>query len=258
MEYDAATAEPRNVRSFAKSAFALYVLIFGVLVFIYWYNRPEPPPQLPPPMAMPINSAMLVNGEEVWFSAYLIRQSNFLRLRDVAYILNGTERQFDVGWDGAARAVIITTGVSYTPLGGEMARNYGEGRPLVPAASRIYFDGAQIYIAAYLIDGSYHFGLRDLARILNFNLSWQDRSIAISTTEGYADTWLGTIRVYGGTYEGEIFNGQPHGMGIMMWDSGYVFGGNWLYGMPYGYGWVMLTDGTVMHGRWENGDFVAQ
>ena len=44
-------------------------------------------------------------GEKKAFDAYNIEGSNYFKLRDLAYVLNGTDKQFEVGWDAAANAI---------------------------------------------------------------------------------------------------------------------------------------------------------
>ena len=66
-------------------------------------------------------SAVLVNGERVEFDAYNIAGNNYFKLRDLAYALNGTDKQFEVGYDAERNAVILTGGQAYTPVGGEMS-----------------------------------------------------------------------------------------------------------------------------------------
>ena len=44
-------------------------------------------------------SAVLVSGKVVAFNTYNIEGDNYFKLRDIAMTLNGTEKQFDIGWD---------------------------------------------------------------------------------------------------------------------------------------------------------------
>jgi len=64
--------------------------------------------------AIPTASAVLVNGKNISFDAYNINDNNYFKLRDLAYILNGAQKQFEVGWDGANNAISITSGKPYT------------------------------------------------------------------------------------------------------------------------------------------------
>ena len=53
--------------------------------------------------AKPTASKVLVNGKEVAFDAYNISDNNYFKLRDIALQISGTEKQFEVQWDEAAR-----------------------------------------------------------------------------------------------------------------------------------------------------------
>ena len=61
-----------------------------------------------------------VNGEAVNPQVYNIDGNNYFKLRDVAYLLNGTTSSFDVTWDSAKNAVNLLAGQSYTVVGDEM------------------------------------------------------------------------------------------------------------------------------------------
>ena len=52
--------------------------------------------------ANPTASTVLVDGENVAFDAYNIADNNYFKLRDLAFTLSGTAKQFEVGWDGAS------------------------------------------------------------------------------------------------------------------------------------------------------------
>jgi len=88
--------------------------------------------------ASPTASTVLVNGSEVAFDAYNIANNNYFKLRDLAYTLNGTEKQFEVGWDGANNAISLTSGQPYTTTGGEMTGKGGGAKEAAPTDSRIY------------------------------------------------------------------------------------------------------------------------
>ena len=59
----------------------------------------------PSPVAIPTTSKILVNGKSVTFDAYNINGSNYFKLRDLAYVLNGTQKQFEVTYDAEKKAV---------------------------------------------------------------------------------------------------------------------------------------------------------
>lgn len=71
--------------------------------------------------AAPTSSTVLVNSEAKTFEAHTIDGYNYFKLRDLAFVLSGTQAQFEVGWDGANNAITLTSGQPYTAAGGELA-----------------------------------------------------------------------------------------------------------------------------------------
>lgn len=138
--------------------------------------------------ATPNRSSVLVDGTVTAFDAYTINGYNYFKLRDLAYILNGTQKQFSVGWDGTNMAISIATSQPYTPVGGEMAVSGStQAKAATPSASSVYIDGKQIQFSAYTIGGNNYFKLRDVAACIDFGVSWDSAtsSIKIETTTGY-------------------------------------------------------------------------
>ena len=138
-----------------------------------------------------IVSTVLVNGVAHEFDSFLIMDNNFFKLRDLAYVLSGTEKQFDVGFDNETSTVILTTGLPYTLIGGEMAgRHMGyvgknvqySGRP---SMHRILLDGVEISLSAYnMVDNNY-FRLRDMGYALDFFVDWDGSNVIIDTSRGF-------------------------------------------------------------------------
>ena len=62
----------------------------------------------------PSASTVLVDDKNVAFDAYNIADNNYFKLRDLAYTLSGSAKQFEVGWDGANNAISLTSGQPYT------------------------------------------------------------------------------------------------------------------------------------------------
>ena len=135
--------------------------------------------------ATPIASAVIVNDTEVEFYAYEIYGNNFFRLRDLAYILSGTEKQFDVAWNGELNAVVITSGQSYTVIGGEMALGNSTGSfTPTPSDNGFILDGEGIILTSYLINGNNFVRLRDVGAVLDFWVGFDGR-VLIDTSYPY-------------------------------------------------------------------------
>lgn len=140
--------------------------------------------------AAPTASKVLVNGKEISFEAYNINGSNYFKLRDLATVVSGTAKQFEVTWDGEKNAINLITGKAYTPVGGELAVSANpETQKASPTASRIYVDGQQVQFTAYTIGGNNYFKLRDIAKVINFGVTWDEQTstIGIVTSSSYSD-----------------------------------------------------------------------
>jgi hypothetical protein len=141
-------------------------------------------------IATPTASKVLVNGKDTAFDAYLIDGSNYFKLRDLAFVINGTQKQFQVGWDGANNAISLTSKTAYTPVGGEMARSTTTGNKTPTAtSSKIFLDGKEINLTAYLIDGNNYFKLRDIMKIFDVYVGWDGATstITLDTSRSYED-----------------------------------------------------------------------
>jgi len=140
--------------------------------------------------ATPTTSAVLVNGFDVAFDAYKISGNNYFKLRDLAYALSGTEKQFEVEWDAAKKAIRLTSGRPYTPVGGEMASKGVVKKTPKPTASKIILDGQEVSFTAYNIDDNNYFKLRDIGEAFDFGVGWDEakNTITIDTSKKYAET----------------------------------------------------------------------
>lgn len=133
---------------------------------------------------------------------YGIKGDNYVKLRDIAYILNGTEKQFEIGFDSAINAVSLTSGKPYTAVGGEISdiniSDVSSGSAhithAIPADVKIYLNGREISLTAYNIGGNNYFKLRDIAKVLDFKVmnvvSDADdakNTVAIYLNEKYTD-----------------------------------------------------------------------
>ena len=138
--------------------------------------------------AVPTSSIVLVDSKEVSFEAYNINGNNYFKLRDIAMVVNGTDKQFQVGWDGEANAISLTTGESYTAVGGELQVTDDKvDKTANPNTSKVYLDGKEVNFTAYNIGGNNYFKLRDVAAIIDFGVTWDGNTntIGIDTSIGY-------------------------------------------------------------------------
>ena len=151
-----------------------------------WGNDTTPTAPAPK-SAAPTSAAVLVNGAQKSFDAYSIDGNNYFKLRDLAYVLSGTEKQFEVGWDAGANSIELTSGQPYTAVGGEMAAGNAQVKNAVPSAAKLLLNGEEVSLTAYSIAGNNYFKLRDIGELIDFGIGWDaaSRTITIETSTGY-------------------------------------------------------------------------
>lgn len=138
---------------------------------------------------------ILLDGKSVTLQAYALKDSsggltNYVKLRDMAWYLNGTQAQFWVGWDQSG--IYLTTHWRYTPNGSELSTPFSGDRAYREGTGKTYVDTkAQELSSIVLTDdqgGDYtYFKLRDLGRYLGFNVSYINGQVVVNSSEPYSD-----------------------------------------------------------------------
>ena len=137
--------------------------------------------------AIPTPSTVYVDGKVVSFEAYNIGGYNYFKLRDIAFVLNGTEKQFEVGYDAQTKDIALTSGEPYTAVGGEMAAGNNAAKEAIPTESVVVFHNWRLDLTAYNIGGNNFFKLRDLMVMLGVYVGYDDttKAITLDTSKGY-------------------------------------------------------------------------
>lgn len=136
-----------------------------------------------------ISSRVLVDGNDISFDAYNINGNNYFKLRDLATVVSGTTKQFEITWDGEKNAINLVSGESYTEVGGELAKGDGRDKTGGLNTAKIYKDGGEIQLVAYNIDGNNYFKLRDIAGAFNIGVTWDEitSTVEIDTLMDYVE-----------------------------------------------------------------------
>lgn len=77
---------------------------------------------------------------------------------------------------------------AYIPVGGELSiSEMPIQKEAVTTGSRVYLDGREIQFAAFNIGGYNYFKLRDIAKALDFSVTWDEKTgtIGIDTSQTY-------------------------------------------------------------------------
>lgn len=139
--------------------------------------------------AKPSLFKVFLNGFEVDFDAYDINNNTYFKLHDLAYVLNGTEKEFDVAWDDVKKAIIITSDMHYTPIGGEMSEKTKESKIPLVTDMKVYLDDEEFDFTVYNIDNNMYFKLSDVAEMVNIYVEYDDnaKTIILKTNREYVD-----------------------------------------------------------------------
>lgn len=137
--------------------------------------------------ATPTASKIMLDGKSVTLDAYTINANNYCKIRDVAKLLNGTGKQFEVVWDKKLQAISIISNHAYTPVGGELAKGDGINQTATLNTAKIYLDGKEVSLTAYTINGNNYIKLRDLGQTVDFGGSYDSATgaVQIDTEKGY-------------------------------------------------------------------------
>ncbi len=157
-------------------------------------TAPAAPTQPSGNLAYASTQTVLVDGKAVNFEMYALKDANgnptnYIKLRDIASVVNGTAAQFEVGWNGA---VNIETGKAYTANGSEMKTPYSGDRAYKSADSATTVNGGAASLEAIVLTddngGAYtYYKLRDLGMALGFNVGWSvEKGVFVETDKPYS------------------------------------------------------------------------
>jgi len=137
-----------------------------------------------------------IDGKAVEFQMYALKDengnpTNYVKLRDLADILDGTAAQFNVVWS-ADTGVGIETGKAYTSRNGQEGKTpYSGNRSYVKGAETTQVDGQAVELQSFKLTDdnggqSTYYKLRDLGQALGFNVGYADgKGVFIETDKAY-------------------------------------------------------------------------
>lgn len=142
-------------------------------------------------LAYASTQTVTVDGKPVEFQMYALKDANgndtnYIKLRDMAYILNGTKAQFSVDWNGS---IVLTTGAAYAANGSEMSTPFSGNRAYKGGPQTVKINGKDTTLDAVVLtddagSGYTYFKLRDLGNALGFKVDWTAQQGVIVETGG--------------------------------------------------------------------------
>ena len=139
--------------------------------------------------ARPSTNVVYVDGVKANVAAYKINGNNYFKLRDIAAIVNGSEKQFEVEWDGANRRIDLTSGEPYTSVGGELGTIGSGTKSANPSNDVIYKDDVKMDYTGYKIGGNNFYKLRDVCQSFDIGVEYDNATqrVDILTDESYVE-----------------------------------------------------------------------
>lgn len=116
--------------------------------------------------------------------AYNINGNNYFKLRDIAQLLTGSAKTFDIEYDASTNSINMLSLFDYTSVGGELTKGDGKTRNAAVSTAFLTYDGVPVSVACYNIDGNNYFKLRDVTDVLDCKVEWDNENqlIKIITT----------------------------------------------------------------------------
>lgn len=116
-----------------------------------------------------INQKLTVNDKESTLTTYEIGGDSYVKLRDLAMLLSGTNSEFGISYDNGTRVITVDTDKEYKPIGGELASQNSYDGSMVVSNQSLVIDGKIANVTSYNLAGNNYFRLSDIASYLGFD-----------------------------------------------------------------------------------------
>lgn len=113
-----------------------------------------------------------LDGEEVMVGAYDVEGYNYLKLRDIAAILNGKKCQFSVGYDEPTKLISVELAKAYEKVEGDLAEIKDEKAKAIVSVKKILVNGEEKEVKTALINEYNYMQLRDLGSLVGLGVNY--------------------------------------------------------------------------------------
>ncbi len=130
-------------------------------------------------IAVPKNVSVLIDGKTEKLAGYNVEGQNYFSLRDFAYLLNGSSKQFNITYDAKEKAIHLWKGKAYSVNGTELKAGNSVEKEATSLASTLFLDNSRIKFTAYSVEGINYFRFSDIMQIFNVYASYDYSKSAI-------------------------------------------------------------------------------
>lgn len=142
---------------------------------------------------------LTLDGKDVKVGFYNISGSNYIKLRDLAAIFNGTEKKFDISYDKKNNSFIILKERDYKKVKGDLEEIKDEKAEATMSVKKVLInynpEGSEIYqeksAQTALINGNNYLKLRDLADLIDFGITFNKETNTIEILSNWTDKTFG-------------------------------------------------------------------
>ncbi|MDD7339972.1 MAG: hypothetical protein PUG50_05275 [Eubacteriales bacterium] len=113
-----------------------------------------------------------LDGEEVMVGAYDVEGYNYLKLRDIAAILDGKKCQFSVGYDEPTKLISVELAKAYEKVEGDLAEIKDEKAKAIVSVKKILVNGEEKEVKTALINEYNYMQLRDLGSLVGLGVNY--------------------------------------------------------------------------------------
>jgi len=165
----------------------------GIDMGHYKFETQTTPVQPEKPVAKAVDQNIEIDGKPVAFQTYMLPDANgygtnYVKLRDIAHVLNGTNAQFAVGYNKQEGYITAEMRRAYKDTGTEMNTPFaGADKECVQSEITIIVDGCVSNLEAITLmddsgNGYNYFKLRDLGDALGFKVGYSNaRGVYVET-----------------------------------------------------------------------------
>lgn len=139
--------------------------------------------------AVKSSQKITLDKEAVEVAAYNIAGSNYLKLRDVAAIMSGKKKQFNIDYNAERKLIVVETGKPYTKLESDLKPIKEASAKAILSEKEIILNGDDEDIDTAFINESNYVKLRDIAKIANFYVGYDEptQTVILKSDEAYLD-----------------------------------------------------------------------
>ncbi len=139
--------------------------------------------------AVKSSQKITLDKEAVEVAAYNIAGSNYLKLRDVAAIMSGKKKQFNIDYNAERKLIVVETGKPYTKLESDLKPIKEASAKAILSEKEIILNGDDEDIDTAFINETNYVKLRDIAKIANFYVGYDEptQTVILKSDEAYLD-----------------------------------------------------------------------